>query len=53
MLRFTMLFLMMITNHNHDITLFNNIKGIQYITESELYTHHYGNEYNVEWFNEV
>ena len=48
-----MLFLMMVSNNHQEVTLFNNIKAIEYIMESTLYTHSFGNEYNKEWYKEV
>lgn len=53
MLRLSLLFLLMVSNHNQEVTLFNNIKAIDYIKESTLYTHKYGHEYNKEWYKEV
>lgn len=53
MLRLSMLFLLMVSNNHQEVTLFNNIKAMEYIKESTLYTHHYGHEYYKEWYKEV
>ena len=53
MLRFTILFMLAMTNNTQEVTMINNIKTIKYITESSLYTHKYGHEFKKEWYKEI
>ena len=39
MLRFTTLFILAMMNNQQEITMLNNIKALEYLTEINLYTH--------------
>lgn len=53
MLRFTILFMLAMTNNTQEVTILNNIKFIDYLKDSHLYTHQYGHEYKTDWFKEI
>lgn len=51
MLRFTILFMLALTNNNQEVTILNNIKFIDYLKDVQLYTHK--QPYNKEWYKEI
>lgn len=53
MLRFTTLFILAMFNNNQGVTLFNNIKALEYIKDKTIYNHHYGNEFYIEWYKDI